>query len=195
MRAILVVAFVGCTPDIASGSYACGPEQQCPEGQTCDGVDGTCVLPTGVRPFACEPSREHEPDNTAAQALQLPALACVSDLYLDDGCLAAGDDQDWVRFVVPANCLTAQVDARLGFPLAWEPVGLELWDLGSMTMVTSGAMCKRPPPPGDDSVCLTSVVSLGGSYGIKMRPAGGGDCGGTCNFNRYQLTVQLSTPQ
>src|SRR4051812_4256867 len=96
--AILCFALVACTPDIASGTYVCGPEQACPEGQSCDGVDGTCVFTNTQRPFACEPSREHEPDNTPAQGLVITSFACVSAPYVNDGCLAAGDDQDWIKF-------------------------------------------------------------------------------------------------
>jgi hypothetical protein len=195
MRAsIIMLALFGCTPDIASGSYVCGTDQSCPDGQSCDGVDGTCVLTNTERPFACESEREHEPDNTPAQGLAIANLSCVSAPYIDNGCLAAADDQDWVRFNVPASCAAVQVEARLTFPVSWEEVGLELWDLTSMTVVASGAACKTGVSLGEVSSCITSPVSLGGMYGFKVKPAGGGDCAGKCNYNRYQLTVQLSTP-
>ena len=185
---------LGCTPDIGSGSYLCGPENECPEGQSCDGVDGTCVFTNTQRPFACEPTREHEPDNTPDQAITIAGLACVSTPHIDDGCLAAADGQDWIRFRVPASCLAVQVEARVTFPVAWEPVTFELWDLTSTTLIASDAMCKSAAASGEDAGCITSPVTVDGTYGIKVRPAGGGDCGGACNYNRYQLTVQLSTP-
>ncbi|MDB4955650.1 MAG: hypothetical protein JWO36_3219 [Myxococcales bacterium] len=195
MRAwFLWLALVGCTPDVASGSYLCGPEQLCPEGQSCDGLDGTCVFTNTQRPFVCDPSVEHEPDNTPQQGLAIASLACVSAPYVDNGCLAAGDDQDWVRFKVASGCVAVQVEGRVTFPVSWEPVGLELWDLDAMTMIGTGAKCKVAPASGDDASCITQMVTPSGTYGFKVKPAGGGDCAGSCNYNRYQLTVQLSTP-
>jgi hypothetical protein len=195
MRAwFLVIALVGCTPDIFSGTYLCGPNQACPPGQACNGPDGVCELAGTEAPFACAPSSQREPDDTAAQGFALPALACVSAPYIGNGCLAAGDPADWFTFRVPSVCTAVEVQARMTYPISWETVALELWDLGSMTMIATDTACKVIPPGGELSGCITFPVANDGSYGIVIKPKGGGDCAGQCNFNRYQLTVQLSTP-
>ena len=40
MKRLLFVLSVGaCSPEIAAGTYFCGPEQLCPEGLVCDGIE------------------------------------------------------------------------------------------------------------------------------------------------------------
>jgi hypothetical protein len=200
MRAVAIsigLCLVGCAPDIVSGSYLCGPEQSCPPEQSCNGPDNVCVLTSTVMPFACDPQTElHEPDNTPAQALMLPNPTCVSTPVSDIGCLAAGDDQDWVAFAAPTACIAVEVNARVTFPVAFEPLDLELWDLTSMTMVSGGGACAQSTglAAGADERCLKTTLIQGDTYGIKVKPAGGGDCGGTCNYNRYTLNITVDTP-
>ena len=50
------------------------------------------------------------------------------------------------------------------------------------------------PATGEVVRCLTQTLTPAGHYGLDVVPEGGGDCGGACNYNRYALTVQLSTP-
>lgn len=198
MRALVLVvlAAAACTPDIGSGAYVCGPEQLCPPGQACNGSDATCVTASSAQPFACDPAALHEPDDTPAQGFALPALKCVSAPLPLPGCLAAGDAQNWTVFSAPAGCTAVQIDATLVAPVAFEGVGVQLWDTSAMTQLASDEACPAslPVPSGSVATCLSHVLTPGGTYGLKVVPEGGGDCGGACNYNRYELTMRLDTP-
>jgi hypothetical protein len=41
---------------------------------------------------------------------------------------------------------------------------------------------------------MTMTVAAGTMYGIRIAPAGGGDCDGDCAFNRYFVTVTVDAP-
>ena len=191
---VAVVTFGACTPDIVSGSYLCGRNASCPEGQACNGPDNTCVLETQATPFECEPQIESEPDNTSQEAHLIANLECVSLPFVNANCMLQGDDADWVRFLAPAVCTSVAVEARVTFPIAFERLSLELWDLDRMTMIGADTECDIPGEGGEELRCLQLPLTPGTNYGIKVRPAGDGNCSGNCNYNRYTLTVQLATP-
>lgn len=193
MRALLAVCLLAaCTPDIASGSYLCGPNASCPEGQTCNGPDNTCVFT--AEPFACTPDMMSEPDDTKPQARAITFNECVSSPVPIASCMLEGDAADWVRFTAPAVCTAVQVEARISFPLAFEGLGLELWDLDHDTMLGTDGECASRPDTGDDMRCMKVTLTPGGNYGIQVKPTGEGTCSGACAYNRYTLRVQLSTP-
>jgi hypothetical protein len=197
MRPLVVVAtlLAACSPEISSGAYFCGDERSCPEGQVCDGPSNTCVLAGTASPFACDPGTDPEPDDTAAQGKSIPPLACVSSPYDRAGCLHAGDPADWLTLTAPSQCVAVAVQIRITYPIAFEPLAIELWDLGSNTMIaTQGDCASGGTAAGDDSRCLVQTLTPGGSYGVAIKPAGGGDCNGGCAYNRYTVTVQLATP-
>jgi hypothetical protein len=193
---LALVAVAACTPDIASGSYLCGPEQDCPDGQKCDGATNTCVLPAQASAFACDPTVEHEPDDTPSQGFSIAGLTCTSSPFLAHGCLAAGDGQDWFQVPVPAACAAVAIDLQVSFPVAFEPLSVDLFDATGATSVASGAACvhRTTIGPGDDGACIHATLSPGATYALQIHPAGGGDCGGGCNYNRYTLTLTLGTP-
>jgi len=192
--AIAVVVAAACSPDIAPGAYFCGPERSCPPDQACDGT-GVCVLAESVGPFACDLGTDPEPDDTPGQAIAAPALACVSTPYVKAGCLHDGDPADWVSLAIPATCTAVEVQVRITYAIGFEPVAIELWDLSGNQKIASGGGCVGSlPSAGDDDLCITVAVQPGGHYGLVVKPAGGGDCGGGCAYNRYNLTVQLATP-
>jgi hypothetical protein len=156
------------------------------------------VLVGQQEPFTCVNPKEPEPepDDTAAQAFAVPQLGCVSAPFVEHGCLHDGDPADWLKVTSPAGCTAVAIDVRATFPLAFEPVGFELWDLVANTMIAPSGTC--PPGsgivPGDDGQCLTMTVMTSHNYGIVVKPAGGGDCGGMCAHNHYDLSVQFETP-
>jgi len=195
MRAavLLVLALVACTPDIVSDSYLCGPNEACPDDQVCNGPDNHCVLPSGVQPFACTPKIATEPDNTAQEAHVLPDLGCVSVPFIDENCMLENDAEDWVKLAAPA-CAAVQIEAVVTFPVAFERIKLELWDLDHMTNLGEDVQCPQVGEEGEELRCLTKTLVSGTNYGIQVKPAGDGDCDGDCRFNRYTLRVQLSTP-
>lgn len=197
MRAAVVLALslAACTPDIVSGAYLCGPNGACPEDQLCNGPDNTCVLAGTAKPFECHPEVQSEPDDTAAQARELTALtACVSPSTATANCMLTGDSADWVRFTAPAVCTAVQVEASVIFPIAFEQVGLELWDLDHDMKIGSDVECSVAGDAGNEQRCLKVVLTPGGNYGIAVKPTGEGNCDGQCPYNRYTLRVQLATP-
>jgi len=192
--AILLVAIAACTPDISSGSYKCGTQELCPTGLVCNGADGTCVDDIVKEPFMCGSDEMNEPDDNAQQAFALPMLGCVSQQYIAHGCLAAGDLSNWSKFSTPANCTAVGVKASVAYPIAFQPVGLQLWDIDANTMLATDEACTSGVvASGDDQRCLTATLADGKNYGIVAVPSGP-DCNGNCNFNRYTLTLQLVTP-
>ena len=192
--AILVLVVAACSPDIPSGSYQCGPDQACPGDQLCNGPDNTCIAPSLVQPFSCLAKEEHEPDNTPATATAFGNFDCVSLVYTVNGCLAAGDMQDWFKLTAPAGCAALEADIKISYPLAFETVGVVLAD-DSGAMVAPDAACKGTSGgAADEQRCIQKTITPGQSYTVEVVPAGGGDCDGACNYTRYTLQIQLTTP-
>ena len=192
MRAALVL-LAACSPDITGGSYLCGANASCPPNEACNGTDNSCVLAGTQDVFACDAhGTSHEPDDTIQQAFAIPQLACAGQPYFEKNCLVATDAANWIKLATPAACSAVAVDVRLTFPIAFEPLAVTLWD-GS-TMLAAGGACRGSMAPGETGQCLTTTVQTGHDYAVEIAPAGGNDCGGSCAFNRYELTVQLPTP-
>lgn len=194
MRALVLVALAACSADIPSGSYQCGPEQACPPDQACNGADNTCVAVSQAQPFMCLAKEEHEPDNAPAMATAMPHFDCVSNVFTFDGCLAPGDTQDWFSFAAPAGCSALEADIEVSFPVAFEAVGVVLGDDAGSTVAPDGTCKAAGTAAGDDERCIQQTITPGQNYTVEIKPSGGGDCGGTCNYNRYTLQVQLTTP-
>lgn len=196
MRAalLLVGLLTACAPDIVSDSYLCGPNKSCPEDQVCNGADNHCVLPSSAQPFSCTPQVMTEPDDTSALAHAAPQLSCPSVPYVDNNCMLENDAEDWVKFDAPATCTTVAAEVRVSFPLAYERLGFELWDLGTMTKLADDIACTTSGEAGEEIRCMTVTLVPGTTYGIKVHPAGDGNCDGTCSYNRYKLSLQLTTP-
>jgi len=192
MRRLLLIVLAACTPDITSGSYFCGPDSVCPEDQTCNGPDNTCVLTASAKPFACADKSEHEPDDAPAQAFALPALTCASPAFIENGCLHAADPADWISFTSPTGCTSIAITARLEFPTGFEAAGLTL-ATGDGTMIAAAMPCDAVDP-GDDAVCLTQTLDAATAYAVEIAPTGEGTCDGECNFNRYTLTMTVGLP-
>jgi hypothetical protein len=200
MRAIgflaLALATTACTPEIFSGSYLCGPNAACPEGQVCNGPDNICVSPNLVEDFACEPELETEPDDTAATGHMLPIADCNPAPTSLDSCMTEGDGADWMKFVAPMGCPARDVDARVSFTIAFQRLGLELWDLDQNELLAEDGVCSTGGQVGGlEQRCLLAPVVAGKTYGIQVVPAGDGNCDGDCAFNRYTIKVQLVLPR
>ncbi len=204
MRAVylLVLTVAACTPEVVSGSYMCGPDRTCPEGQTCNGEfdeaaglqQETCVLESLARPFSCVPKIDLEPDDTMDQAFLIENLGCVSAPFVNDGCMLDAETADWVTFVAPSSCVAVAVEARLTYPIAYEDLGLELWDVTANVKLTTDEACKSNLDTGRERRCLDYTLVPGTKYAVKVTPTGNGTCDASCAYNRYTLTVQLATP-
>jgi hypothetical protein len=197
MRAMWLLVLLGaCSPDITSGSYVCGAQDSCPPDQACDGVTDTCVLTAVAMPFACDMNTEHAGDDTSATARPIPMLACVSPPYRESGCMPAGDAADWFKLTTPASCAAVEVDARLVYPVAYQGLSLELWDLTMNSVVGTDNECPDGiNDPAHVERCINLKVTPGGYLGLVVKPSGQGTCDGACAYNRYDLSVQLATPR
>jgi hypothetical protein len=196
MRALVLVpmtllAMAGCTPEIVSGSYLCGPNASCPDEQVCNGPDNICVR-AAAEPFSCEPERATEPDDTADKAFALGLIDCVSVASVLDSCMAETDSADWVSFSTNASCTDVSADVRVTFPTAFEELGLELWDIDANERIASDAPCSFSSESGDELRCLKAPLLPGRRYAIEVLPTGDGACDGRCAYNRYTLRMQLS---
>jgi hypothetical protein len=189
----LLVLVAACTPEIVPGAYFCGTEQLCPEGLACNGADNTCIDPTGVVPFACDAAALHEPDDTPTTAFAVPTLACVSPPFSTKGCLAAGNAANWLQVATPSNCASVAIDANIIFPLAFEPLELQVVDVATGAAVAADTTCTQSPGAGQSKACLHAALQDGRTYALGVAPIGAEDCAGSCNYNRYNLTLQLAS--
>jgi hypothetical protein len=189
-----LLAFVAaCTPDIVSGAYFCGTQQLCPDGLACNGADNTCVDPIGAVPFACDASTLHEPDDTPATAFAGPTFACVSPPFSTKGCLTAGNVANWLQVATPASCASVAIDANIIFPIAFEPLELQVAEVATGVPVAADSTCTQFPGAGQTKACLHAALQVGKTYALGVIPTGTEDCAGSCNYNRYNLTLQLAS--
>ena len=197
MRALCSFAFItlaACAPDIAPGTYYCGPERLCPEGLACNGPDGLCVTESRAQPFACGAENQEVPgDDAPATAQSLGELSCLSLVRETSGCLPDGDVGDFYTFRIAANCTTASFKASVVYPIAFQRLVLQIAKVGETPTTIDGDCPPRSMDSGDVASCLETTVSAG-EYVLGIVPDGTGNCDGTCMHNRYGLAVQVTTP-
>lgn len=193
--AVLAIALAACAPEITPGTYLCGEEELCPEGQACDGLTNTCELSSAARPFECgEEIDEVEPNDAFASAQLVDGLLCVSRVAEVHGCSRKdGSAEDWYAFAVP-SCNSVRATARIAFSLAYEPLVLELRDANGTTRATGEVCASDDPSDGDTEMCIDAQVMSGSQYAIRVAGQGSADCEGRCAYNRYTLTMQLVSP-
>jgi len=193
--ALLALALAACSPEITPGTYLCGDEELCPEGQACDGLTNTCELPSAARPFECgEDIDEVEPNDAFQSAQPVDGLQCVSRVAEVHGCSRKdGSPEDWFGFAVP-GCTTVRATARIAFPLAFEPLVLELRDANGTVKGTAEICASDDKDDGDAEMCLDAPVTPSSQYALRVAGAGSADCDGECAYNRYTLTMQLVSP-
>lgn len=197
--ALVVGATVaGCQTEIGYGTYLCGVEQDCPDGQSCNGPDNRCVAKAEAIPFTCSEGTEQEPDDTPAQAFGLPdIMQCVSLPISVGGCLHEHETEDWFRFTVPMMCTAVVVRMRIAYPLAYEDVQFEIGD-DAGTILESQTECGADETSLEDlgilQKCLKRTLTSGETYTIRVKADGTLSCDGACAFNRYSLTVRFESP-
>lgn len=194
--AVLALALAACTPEITPGTYLCGDEELCPEGQACDGVTNTCELASAARPFECgDEIDEVEPNDAFQSAQAVGDLQCVSRVAEVHGCTRKdGSPEDWFSFVVPSCTSTVRTTARIAFPLAYEPLVVELRDANGGVKATAESCSSDDKHDGDTELCLDVAVTPTAQYALRVAGAGSADCDGACAYNRYTLTMQLVSP-
>ena len=80
---------------------------------------------------------------------------------------------------------------RISYPIAFEQLSLHL-----AAIEGDAATCGVDSAPDDglEQRCVTQNVVAGTHYTIRVARDGIGNCGGSCAYNRYTLTLQLGTP-
>lgn len=199
MRAsFLALALAACTPDIAPGTYFCGPEQLCPEDLVCNPADNICTVAAQVDPvFKCgviEHPDEKPGDDTPETGLQMTGFECVSGVRELKACLFDDDPGDWFQLDVPDNCTSVEIKTRVTFPLAFEPIAMQLSIDGGAPAAVETPCENTAVNAGQDARCFTQVVSNGAHLSIGFIHAGVANCDGACAHNRYTASVQLTTP-
>ena len=195
MRTVFVLAFTSlaaCSPEVAPGTYVCGPEELCPDDLKCDRVTAICEVPASANEFACGDMHVDVPgDDAPATAQSLGDFACVSLVTERRSCLPVGDSGDFYTFKVADNCTSVHVQASVVYPIAFERLVLQLAKQGE-TPVTIDTKCNRTGADGDGVSCLDAPVGPG-TYVIGVVPDGTGTCDNECRFNRYGISVQVTT--
>ncbi len=192
--ACTAVLLAACSADVAPGSYFCGPEQLCPEGQACNGVDHICVLPSKVQPFSCQNENDPMGDDSPSSGQVIANLACVSEVKETRGCLIGNDPGDWYQLDVPATCTAVQIQARVQFPVAFQPLGFQFSTSNGPASAVDSPCKATTQDDGEDIRCFAMTVTPGSHVAVGVVRTGDADCGGTCAHNRFLLDVQLSTP-
>jgi hypothetical protein len=192
--AVIAIWAAACTPEISSGSYLCGPEQLCPEGQRCNGPDNVCVLASQAQPFACGGADDPIGDDGPAGGPLIADLTCVSTLREMKGCLREMDPADFFQLDVPAGCAAVQVEATVSFPIAFAPLRFRFASGTELADVETPCAASQMPVPGDDQRCFRMAVQPGAHHAIGLVRDGTDDCAGGCSYNRYTLRFRLSTP-
>jgi|MudIll2142460700_1097286.scaffolds.fasta_scaffold00532_10 hypothetical protein len=195
MRAVFATLLfaAACTPDVAPGTYLCGPEELCPDGLACNRATAICEVPSNAEPFACGDKNVDVPgDDAPATAQSLGDFACVSLVAERRSCMPVGDAGDFYRFRVNDGCTNVHVTASVVHAVAFERLVLQLAKEGE-TPVTIDTPCSsnRTTDDGNAVSCLDAPVGPG-TYVIGVVPDGTGNCDNECRFNRYGLAVQVT---
>jgi hypothetical protein len=191
----LMICSFGCSPEITSGTYFCGPERLCPPDFECDDPTFTCENPIVAAPFSCpDGSQSAEPDELVTMARDLGETTCGDQIANAlTGCIVDINDVDHFEFDYLTECTGA--DPRLSvvikFAIAHAALTLEVVD-DSENVVATGELCT---PSGDftgrEWLCLEFLPPTG-TYFVRIRSdRDSPDCDGGCHYNQYQLSVSL----
>ena len=187
------VALAGCTPDIGTGTYFCGPERNCPPQLQCDDNSYTCVDESMAQPFVCPSASEnHEPDDTPALARDLGTMICGESLLpMAAGCLTGLGQVDHFTFVNMTACAgqDPHLELTLQFPTALVPLKIEVLD-GAGNVLAVGDDCTPDVDfTGTQRACIEMPTPQGAVF-IRISVADPErDCNGDCHFNSYMLDI------
>jgi hypothetical protein len=192
--AACIVALAACDPEIISGSYFCGPQMLCPEGEVCNPADGVCVRPDLAEPFQCEPGSDGgEPNEDPATASGLSVAGCPAGQVERIGCLPAGIDVDWILVTSPVSCAGAPLSIDVRYSVAFAPAVVELFAADGTTVVQRATACNITGGIGDkDAVCLDTPVPADGRSLIRVSLDTELDCDGACDFMHYQVAAMAT---
>ncbi len=189
---------VGCTPDIPSGTYYCGPERYCPPDQMCDEPSYTCVASPLAHSFSCpEGSERDEPDDDLASARDLGTASCsvVSLLTGASRCIDDAGDADYYTFDDPVTCSEDhRIAITVHYPVALMPLAVDLLDADGAVVATSELCTPEPNFTGEDSSCVVEPPEPQRYYVRVAAAPDAPDCGGDCAYNQYTLDINFLVP-
>ena len=176
---LLAIATAGCAADIQGESYYCGPAEACPPNLACDGTTNLCVPPANVTTFTCD---EGKP---------LAKLTCDPASLGSQGCVLTPDGADHFTIATADGC-TVMVEVTITYPVAFMPLTGAIEDAGSAVATTTPC---GEIHNGAEQACVTFAAAPNKTYTLDVTAAAGATtCGGTCGFNRFALTVQVTRP-
>ncbi|HLU67929.1 MAG TPA: hypothetical protein VKZ63_16705 [Kofleriaceae bacterium] len=191
--ALALAALVGCSPDIGNGTYFCGPERLCPPDQECNDNTYTCESPRLAERFECPAgSTAAEPDDTAAEALDVGAITCGAVLVEDRrGCIGEVGDVDLIAFELVGACVgdRPHMEAAVRFPIALVPLRLELLDEEGAVIDVAEVCTVSGDATGTERLCIDAAIEPG-RYLLRVQAEPDGpDCDGDCHHNQYTIEV------
>ena len=196
LLAVSVMALAACTPDIAEGSYFCGPQLACPGDLACSDLTELCVDPARTQTFVCpNGANAHEPDDDLAHAQMLTGV-CFVDALVDTGCLPTQSDVDYALLSTPSSCgARIRVTVNLTDSIAFESPQITLLDNDNPTTAMSAPCTPNDALMSNATDCSAIDVDGGDHVSIRVDfPADAPSCQGACAFNRYELRILLNTP-
>ncbi len=196
MRAALYFSVValaaGCTPEIGAGTYFCGPELFCPPELACDPLTFSCETPGSFEAFSCpDGSESNEPaDDAISTAPELGRLACNLNSEFGLACIDQLSDIDVLKFEI-GDCAgqNPHVEVEIRYPVAMAPLEIEVLDADEVVVATGEPCTPASNFSGMDWLCA-ELPPVEGTYFIRVRARGDGDCDGNCSYNLYQLYVR-----
>lgn len=197
---LLALSVSGCKPEITGETYFCGPEGLCPPNLSCQFGDHedfayNCVNELSADDFSCpEVTSDREPDNLAAEALDVGVLTCGSQFaFADWGCIDQGTDVDHFLLTRASVCVGSDphFKASLRYPVGSAPLSLVLLDAAGES-VAQGELCTPDfDTSGTELRCIESRDLPVGDYTLRVEldPQANADCDGACRYNHYQLFI------
>lgn len=181
-----------CSPDIAPGTYFCGPEKLCPPDLICHEPTFVCESAFDAEPFLCPEGTElAEPDNELATARNLPVSCGNTVLSAENGCLVSDETVDLFALDMPASCAgtAPRLELQIRYPVAFRPLRLELLDANGVVLATSTLCTPELESAGTDWQCLSYAPTEAVLY-VRVGPdPEGPNCDGACDYNQYWLSI------
>lgn len=188
IRGTVFLVLAGCAAEIPSGSYLCGPDDACPDGQVCDAPTQRCVAPGLETKFLCDPTEQHD-DATPATATSLGTVGYSASPRTAQGCLDVTDGEDWFSVTSTTDCDPLALHVALTYPGMYAALTLVVADhLGNTLANDQG---EPDATPGDVTLKADIGVHVGETWTIQLKPLVHDNCF-NCTDNRYSLSVAFT---
>lgn len=189
---VLLLALTACVPEIYDGAYLCGPEQTCPEGQTCDPSTAVCQGDPPRGAFACpDGSDADEPDDVQGDAPRR-AVGCLGFPVEWTGCVTDAGDVDRTVLEIDAACVGRPLRLDVRTAIAFGQPEVTLLDASGQPL--SAASCTTTPGISVDAFACVATDAATATTEVRVTMPSDGTCDGACAFNRYALRATATPP-